>query len=74
MLGEKDHILTTSEMPNHTHKAKQQKIEVDARFVAAEAGDLDRHPTDWFDTQATGGDAPHNNVQPTILLNYIIKY
>jgi microcystin-dependent protein len=69
--GLEDHTLIVSEMPSHSHTQV-----------------VDRNTTNDFDTSggnsggvrnanspttSTGGDQPHNNVQPTIILNYIIK-
>jgi microcystin-dependent protein len=66
----KEHTLTEAEMPRHSHTANfQQGTGVSAfpgfdgsgdQYIAAQTG-------------LTGDGAAHNNVQPTIILNYIIK-
>lgn len=65
--GSETHTLTTAEMPSHTHAGTQQsglQADLGSGRLTNDAGNL---------TGATGGDQAHNNVQPTIILNYIIK-
>lgn len=73
--GEKTHLLTTAEMPNHVH----------AQFVTASVTPGAGVRTDYtadaasssfpqgVNTGGAGGDQAHNNLQPYIVLNYIIK-
>lgn len=78
--GTETHILTTSEMPAHNHSGT-----VDLR-TNWEAGTSSLSPVGTgnarYDGNAsrpslsisnTGSGVAHNNVQPTIVLNYIIK-
>lgn len=66
--GAETHTLTTTEMPSHTHSTGQS--------LNAAGGGIQ-----WFGgpfsiqtvTGSTGGGGSHNNVQPSIALNYIIK-
>lgn len=66
--GEERHTLIVGEMPSHTHT--QQGF----------GGAAGPGPNTSFDigatvrtSSSTGGDGPHNNVQPTIVLPYIIS-
>jgi microcystin-dependent protein len=67
--GAETHTLTTAEMPAHVHGGTLQRSG-SAYIVSVDAGAL----ATTGDTDSTGGDGAHNNVQPTIILNYIIKY
>lgn len=64
--GEKEHTLTISEMPKHTHPLSNTLIRGGGSY-----GDLYSAQGGWWEsdnktTQATsvGGDKPHNNLQP----------
>ena len=69
--GSETHTLTVSEIPSHTHNTTFENPDTET------SGNQGRQRTsgtgtDIF-TNATGGGQAHNNVQPTIILNYIIK-
>lgn len=64
--GAKTHTLTEAEMPSHTHTALGQNV------GGATVGGVASNGT-ASTTGATGGDGAHNNLQPYIVLNYIIK-
>jgi microcystin-dependent protein len=63
--GEEKHGMSVSEMPAHTHSAK-----VDP--TSGGGGGSSSAPQNG-QSGSTGGDALHNNMQPFMVLNYIIK-
>ena len=81
--GAETHTLTTAQMPSHTHVPNPQPnggylVNV---YNNSAAGD---HATTaytgtgggttlWGTTASTGGDQAHQNAQPTLVTNYIIK-
>jgi microcystin-dependent protein len=73
--GAKTHTLTTAEMPSHAHGI--QRNNQAATSVAADASGLFQLVANtgagYSNTQTDGGGAAHNNLQPYLVLNYIIK-
>ena len=70
--GEKTHTLTINEMPSHYH---------DIAHTYLPNGSTSRWGINGIGTGGDietssdrGGDQPHNNLQPYIVVNYIIKY
>lgn len=67
--GEKTHVLTTAEMPAHTHNYPS--------FVSGNGvnsmGRSDNPTAGGAVSSSTGGGGAHNNLQPYLALNYIIK-
>ena len=69
--GSETHTLSTAQMPAHTHTvAAQQQVSGDSTNRGG-SGQLGAAAT--ITTSSTGSGSAHNNVQPTIILNYIIR-
>lgn len=66
--GAETHTLTIAQMPSHTHS-----YDTFAASGGQGTGNNFARNAQTDTTVATGGGAAHNNVQPTIILNYIIK-
>lgn len=67
--GLETHVLTIAQLAAHTHdQVNAAGSGITGGATPANAGASPRTST------STGGDAAHNNVQPTLILNKIIKY
>jgi len=85
--GEQSHTLTEGQLPAHRHtmfnNAVSNTTSLTAGAYAAYARDTSNDNDYYISTSASvanvygtlaaGSDDAHNNVQPTIILNYIIK-
>lgn len=67
--GAEDHTLTESEMPSHTHSYQTPVWTASG----ASGGSTFTKTTTATVTGSTGGDGAHNNMQPYLTVNYIIK-
>ena len=75
--GDEKHILVDSEIPAHTHTTDFNNYAGIDGTAMGDGAAFEQNRSDPSyparDTGSVGGDQPHNNVQPTIILNYIIK-
>lgn len=74
--GEETHLLTDNEMPSHTHGTTPSTPKVGTTSYAWNGGSTSDSPRNVtnLSINAAGGDQPHNNMQPWLALNYIVKY
>jgi microcystin-dependent protein len=72
--GAETHTLSTAEMPAHTHNLPVDATggSYDGESLTATSGSEAGYDGS-VDSATKGGGGAHNNVQPTIILNYIIK-
>lgn len=71
--GAQSHTLTTPEIPSHTHTLNKSGGSSGSDTPPYTLNQNDPGPFVTTSTSAAGGGAAHNNVQPTIVANYIIK-
>mgnify|MGYP003110937708 FL=1 len=68
--GGESHTLTTAQLASHSHRYGH----TNASASTGSGGNRDALPNALpYNTEATGGGQGHNNVQPTIIINYGIK-
>ena len=68
--GEELHQLTEEEMPSHSHDFP---VWNGAGGEVNNKSSNQNNPAGSFQTSTAGGDQPHNNMQPYMALNYMMK-
>lgn len=74
--GAQTHTLTKAELPAHYHTVYPHAGRVQASSGTRGAGSEDPNATSNVDpakSSTVGEDQPHNNVQPTLVVAYVIK-
>ena len=78
-FGTENHTLTTTELPSHDHAlygSDGNYIYQDGATGPSTVNKITPASNTYgttLKTQATGGGTAHNNVQPSLFLNYLIK-
>lgn len=70
--GEATHQLTIDEMPTHTHT--MNTLNVTAYDKTYKSGNLAQGTLEPVVSSPTGGNQPHNNMPPYVVIRYYIKY
>lgn len=73
--GAETHTLTETQMPSHSHKASDPFNDTGVGGNVMGGGSQGRLPSHQYAAQTTytGGGGAHNNTQPTLCVNYIIR-
>lgn len=71
--GALTHTLTVDELPAHQHRVPKTSATINAAVnVASPTARTDNPATPHIMTDATGGDEPHNNLHPVLIVHFII--
>lgn len=72
-IGEETHLLTTPEIPSHTHSEYYTGTVNNGGVAFGADGSTNKFLTATT-TGSTGGGGAHNNMQPSAVVKYIISY
>ena len=71
--GSREHTLTEDEMPSHSHLYDSSESRQIFQATTSIVGNQGRRALDDQDTSTVGGGEAHNNIQPSLIVNFIIK-
>ena len=72
--GEESHTLNIAEMPSHNHSVHDTNHEFTAANTDYTFSEYGSYIINGGITGSSGGGQPHNNIQPSLVVNFIIKY
>ena len=73
-IGEEKHTLDIMEMPVHKHETTMSTIQhFGVGSISPTGGATGHYPNRGDLTSPAGAGRPHNNMQPSLVLNFIIK-
>ncbi len=72
--GEENHPLTINEMPNHTHNVSAWINNLDGGSMASYFYGATGNSKVVLTSTSIGGGSSHNNMQPWVACNYIMRY
>lgn len=72
--GEYNHKLTIDEMPTHDHRVCTNSVQGSTNVISVDSvyNGSDNNPSRYY-TSTCGGDGFHNNIQPFVAYNKIIR-
>ena len=73
-FGEENHTLTIAEMPSHQHLVPNLTQRIGGRTGVVGGAEKNDGAFNTEFTDLQGGGQAHNNMQPSVALNHIIKY
>ena len=68
--GEKEHTLKVEEIPKHSHKTGISSTTFYSGAIGYDTAQVKVEQTSGLNTASTGGDKPHNNMQPYKVVAY----